>query len=200
MDHIMPDPAKIGGYNKIEIPPISINPGKANAINVAEKVIRMAVNVAPNRIFISQKRIRQLANNLIEKGIICHEPACLELKMKNGSIQFNLTYWIYNGYRGDMRPLTDIQLLDRILVNIEREENEITREEATPEESKKIIQKLLMEFRPESIELSTSFSSSFSFSRSCLRLVIEAVFTEFIEVFYNDFSEVWSGKRSSLIK
>jgi len=172
MDHIMPDPAKIGGYNKIEVPPISINPGKVNAINVAEKVIRMAVNVAPNRIFISQKRIRQLANNLIEKGTICHEPACLVLKMKNGSIQFNLTYWIYNGYRGDMRPLTDIQLLDRILVNIEREENEIirekeankiTREEATPEESKEIIQKLLMEFRSESIELSTSFSSSFFF-------------------------------------
>jgi hypothetical protein len=103
--------------------------------------------------------------------------------MKNGSIQFNLTYWIYNGYRGDMRPLTDIQLLDRILVNIEREENEIlrekeankiAREEATPEESKEIIQKLLMEFRPKSIELSTSFSSSFSFSRSCLRLVFRS--------------------------
>jgi len=162
MKYRMPDPAKIGGYNKIEVPPIVIEvEAKENPIRISEKIIQGVIELspwhkwpstAPKKNSLLPERINRLARNLIKNRIICLEPACLVLTMKNGRIRFNVTRWLdHNEDSEDPRPLKDIQHLEQLMEDIardvarekEREQKEKEREEATPEEMRQIIDQLV---------------------------------------------------------
>jgi hypothetical protein len=156
MYYKMPDLARIGGHNKIEVPPIIINPGKdkEKTINIAEKIIRKMIEIspyhswpskAPKKKFLSPEKINQLARNLILKKRICLEPACLVLTMKNGCISLNVTHWLNHGNHGDPRPLGDIQYLEQAIKDTAIEVWQETREEATPEETRQFVDQLAIE-------------------------------------------------------
>jgi hypothetical protein len=164
MDYKMPNLNKIGGQNKIEVPPIIIElEGKENPINIiiAKKVIQKMIEISPwyrwslknpKKKFLSPKKIHQLACDFMQKGILHLEPAYLELTMKNGCISFNVSYWLNRGDSGYPRPLGDIQYLERLMKETATEVREIAREirytareEATPEETRQFVEQSAIE-------------------------------------------------------
>jgi len=202
MNYQMPDLSKIGGYNRIQVPPIVIEPeGKENLMKIVEKIIKKMIEISPwqrwpskvpKKKFLSERKINQLANNLIKNKELCLKPACLVLTMKNGSISLNVTNWINRGNHGDPRPLTDIQRLEQLMkdtkteigdivrkkeIDEAREEERISRkkeiekkeqerEEATPEETREVIYQLTREnwIPPKDFNHKQNQPNSFSFS------------------------------------
>jgi len=190
MDYKMPDLTRIGGYNRIQVPPIVIEAeDKESLIKIVEKIIRKMIEIspwhrwpleAPKKKFLSEEKINQLARDFIRNREICLKPACLVLTMKNGRISLNVSNWINRGNRGDPRPLGDIKHLERLMndtkteirdiarmeaIEQERIMREQKREEANTEEIRQIIDQLSVEalgFAIESINNHKPNSPSFS--------------------------------------
>ena len=149
--------------NSLEVDPIVIEPEKG------ESVVDLGVQVAcaivkeycwsPKDPFLKEKilskeGVARIRDYLSHTRRIRIRASHLKLRIKKGQLKLNVAHWLH--CHKDPNPEKALNFFSRII-------EDITREEATPEESKEIIQKLLMEFRSESIELSTSFSSSFFF-------------------------------------
>jgi hypothetical protein len=156
MEYRMPDLTKIGGNNKLEVPPVIIKlKDNENPISIAGKIIQKMIEISPwqrwpfknpKNKFLLPKKINQLARNFIKKRELCLKSACLKLTMKNGCISLNVTNWLYWGNDGNPpRPLGHIQYLEQLMKETATEVWEEMNKEATPEETKQIIEQLALE-------------------------------------------------------
>lgn len=171
MKYRMPTPLDVRGHNNIQVPSIDIEPeGKKNLREIAEKLIQKMIEIspwhrwsfnAPKEKFLLPGKIKRLAGVLIKRRRYNLEPARLELRIRNGRLLLNTTYW-FDSYGRNPRPVEDLQILEQLMEDIARE---INREEATPLEVREKITELVIELAGEVIskripELEMDFQST----------------------------------------